>query len=79
MPREITLQNARKITEEVWPIKEILEIVSKDIKAREISDDVESNERKQEKTARDNTIFRCKTKQRHPVLLLWEKSSFFEL
>ncbi|MCP3659751.1 MAG: DUF1759 domain-containing protein, partial [Bacteroidetes bacterium] len=51
MPREITLQVARKITEEVWPIREILEIVRKEIEAREISDSVESSEKRQEKTA----------------------------
>ena len=31
MPREITLHVARKTTEEIWPIKEILEIVRKEI------------------------------------------------
>ncbi|XP_065069866.1 uncharacterized protein LOC135694908, partial [Rhopilema esculentum] len=51
MPREITLHVARKTTEEVWPIKEILEIVKKEIEARELSDNITPVERKFDKTS----------------------------
>ncbi|XP_065067449.1 uncharacterized protein LOC135693012, partial [Rhopilema esculentum] len=51
MPREITLHVARKTTEEVWPIKEILEIVEKEIEARELSDNIKPVERKFDKTS----------------------------
>ncbi|XP_065064703.1 uncharacterized protein LOC135690935 [Rhopilema esculentum] len=51
MPREITLHVARKTTEEVWPIKEILEIVKKEIEARELSDNIKPVEKKCDKTS----------------------------
>ena len=50
MPREITLHVARKTTEEVWPIKEILDIVRREIEARELSDNIKPVERKCDKT-----------------------------
>eukprot|EP00794_Sanderia_malayensis_P008684 gene8684-9619_t len=40
MPSEITVQVARKVTEDIWPIKEILEIIRCEIEARELSDSV---------------------------------------
>ena len=46
MPREITLQVARKTIEEVWPIHEILEIVIKEIEAMELSENITPMERK---------------------------------
>ena len=36
MPSKITTQVARKLTEDVWPIEEILEIIKKEIEAREM-------------------------------------------
>ncbi len=36
MPSEITVQVARKVTEDIWPIREISEIVWTEIEAREI-------------------------------------------
>ena len=42
MPRTITLQIARLMKEDVWPIDEILEVVRKEIESREISDSVAS-------------------------------------
>ena len=50
MPREITLHVARKTTEEVWPIKEILDIVRREIEARKLSDNIKPVERKCDKT-----------------------------
>ena len=40
MPRKITLHVARKTTEEVWLIEEILDIVRKQIEARELSKNI---------------------------------------
>eukprot|EP00795_Rhopilema_esculentum_P016270 gene16270-biopygen5527 len=37
MPAEITLQVARKTSEQIWRIDEILDIIRKEIEAREIS------------------------------------------
>ena len=36
MPSEITIQVARKVTEDVWPIKEIVEMIKKESEAREM-------------------------------------------
>ena len=43
MPRDITIQVARKVTEDIWPIKEILEIIRNEIEAREIGDSVNAS------------------------------------
>ena len=40
MPGEITVQVARKVTEDIWPIKEILDIIRREIEARELSESV---------------------------------------
>ena len=40
MPRDITIQVARKVTEDIWPIKEGLEIIRNEMGAREIGDSV---------------------------------------
>ena len=40
MPGEITVQVARKVTEDIWPIKEILDIIQREIEARELSESV---------------------------------------
>ena len=40
MPSEITIQVARKVTEDIWPIKEILEIIRCEIEARELGESV---------------------------------------
>ena len=40
MPSEITIQVARKVTEDIWPIKEILEIIRCKIEARELGESV---------------------------------------
>ena len=40
MPRETTLQVARKTTVEVWPIDEIMGIVRREIEAMELSDSI---------------------------------------
>ena len=36
MPSEITIQVARKVTEDIWPIKESLDIIKREIEAREM-------------------------------------------
>ena len=46
MPRENKLHVARKMTKEVWLIKEILEIVRKEIEARELSDNIKPVKKK---------------------------------
>ena len=52
MPKEITTQIARKITQEIWPIDEILEIIGNEIAAREFSEKAAiSNRRPQEHTS----------------------------
>ncbi|XP_065068368.1 uncharacterized protein LOC135693738 [Rhopilema esculentum] len=40
MPSEITIHIARKVTEDIWPIKEILEIIRCEIEARELGESV---------------------------------------
>ena len=40
MPKEITSQVARKITEDIWPIEEILDIIRHEIAAREYSENL---------------------------------------
>ena len=40
MPSEITIQVARKVTEDIWPIKVILEIIRCEIEARELGESV---------------------------------------
>ena len=40
MPSEITIQVARKVKEDIWPIKEILEIIRCEIEAREVGESV---------------------------------------
>ena len=40
MQREITIQVARKITEDIWPIEEILDIIRHEIAAREYSENL---------------------------------------
>ena len=40
MPGEITVQVARKVTEDIWPIQEILDIIRREIEARELSESV---------------------------------------
>ena len=40
MPGEITVQVARKVTEDIWPIHEILDIIRREIEARELSKSV---------------------------------------
>eukprot|EP00112_Aurelia_sp_Birch-Aquarium-sp1_P024221 Seg755.3 transcript_id=Seg755.3/GoldUCD/mRNA.D3Y31 product="hypothetical protein" protein_id=Seg755.3/GoldUCD/D3Y31 len=54
MPRAITLQIARLMKEEVWPIDEILGVVRKEIEAREISDSVASLDVKRERPVTAN-------------------------
>ena len=49
MPSEISLQVARKTSEEVWNITEIMEVIEKEIEAREISRVISVQERKPEK------------------------------
>lgn len=49
MPKEITTQVARKITQEVWPIDEILEIIKSEIEAKEFAERVTSTEKNQER------------------------------
>ncbi len=46
MPREVTIQLVRKATEEIWPIKEILEIILREIEAREMGISVAAVEKK---------------------------------
>ena len=46
MPSEITIQVARKITEEIWPIAEILEIIRAEITVREVSAEISITEKK---------------------------------
>ena len=50
MSRKITLHVARKATKEVLLMEEILEIVRKEIEARELSDNIQPLEKKCEKT-----------------------------
>ena len=52
MPREVTLQVARKTTEEVWPIDEIMDIVRREIEAMELSDSIRPMEKKFERPSR---------------------------
>ena len=40
MPKEITSQVARKISQEIWPIEEILDIIRREVEAREFSEKV---------------------------------------
>ena len=40
MPKEITCQVAKKITQEIWPIEEILEIIRSEVEAKEFSEKV---------------------------------------
>ena len=52
MPREITLQVARKTTEEVWPIDEIMDIVRREIEVMKLSDSIRPMEKKFERPSR---------------------------
>ncbi len=49
MPSEISIQVARKTTEDVWDIDGTLEIIRKEIEAREMSSKIRINEKKPEK------------------------------
>ena len=40
MPKEITCQVAKKITKEIWPIEEILDIIRSEVEAKEFSEKV---------------------------------------
>ena len=40
MPKEITCQVAKKITQEIWPIEEILDIIRSEVEAKEFSEKV---------------------------------------
>ena len=46
MPTEIALQVARKTSEDIWKIDEIMEIIRKEIEAREVSERVNIGDRK---------------------------------
>ena len=46
MPEEIALEVARKTTENVWDIKDIMDIIRKEIEAREVSKKIIGQERK---------------------------------
>ena len=45
MPKEITIIVARKITEDIWPIEEILDIICHEIEAREYSENLAPEKR----------------------------------
>ena len=49
MPAEITLQIARKISQDVWEIDEIMNIILSEIEAREVSDKVRISEKGSDK------------------------------
>eukprot|EP00794_Sanderia_malayensis_P015495 gene15495-biopygen11959 len=51
LPSEIAIEVARKTTEDVWDIEEILEIVRKEIEAREVSTKVKMNDRRPDRTS----------------------------
>eukprot|EP00794_Sanderia_malayensis_P021467 gene21467-biopygen1183 len=51
LPSEIVIEVARKTTEDVWDIEEILEIVRKEIQAREVSTKVKMNDRRPDRTS----------------------------
>ena len=46
MPSKITVQVARKFTEDIWPIEEILDIIKREIEIREMGINVTSSDRK---------------------------------
>ncbi len=46
MPGEIALQVARKTSEDIWQINEIMDIIRKEIEAREISERIQAADRK---------------------------------
>ena len=72
MPSEITIQVARKVTEDVWPIKEILEIIKKEIEAREMGICVATSDKKTAKPTNQprqpatTQAFFTKEEQRRP-------------
>jgi len=50
MPRDITLRVARKTSEDIWDIDEILEIIRKELEANEISSKIIATERRAERS-----------------------------
>ena len=46
MPGEIALQVARETSEDIWQINEIMDIIRKEIEAREISERIQAADRK---------------------------------
>ena len=72
MPSEISLQVARKTSEEVWNITAIMEVIEKEIEAQEISRVISVRERKPEKvtthptgTTRSFISKALRSKERH--------------
>ena len=51
IPRDITVQVARKIKEDIWPIDEILDIIKDEISAREYSEKITVTEKRQQQYA----------------------------
>ena len=47
MPSDITIQVARKIKEDIWPMDEILDIIKDEISAREYSEKVSMTNKRQ--------------------------------
>jgi len=49
MPEDIALQVARKTSEDVWDIREIMDIIQREIEAREVSKKITGQDRRREK------------------------------
>ena len=56
LPRGIRLQIARNTSEEVWKITDLLEVMRKEVEARELSEDVRSSEIDNRKSDTGNEI-----------------------
>eukprot|EP00794_Sanderia_malayensis_P000740 gene740-biopygen24 len=81
LPSEIAIEVARKTTEDVWDIEEILEIVRKEIEAREVSTKVKMNDRRPDRTSQQQIsgTTRAVQQETDPVLLLQKCALCFEL
>ena len=66
MPQEITLWVARKTSEDIWDINEILEVIRKELEANEINSKIIATERRPERST-----------QQRPKSPQGTKTSFF--
>ena len=64
MPGEITFQVAKKVTEDIWPIEEILDTIRMEIEAQEFSENVTVSRKPQKplpkRMQRKHVIFAAK-------------------